>query len=284
MVSIWCLVVSAESASNRVAVILLNGWQLSCANDESTFEASRDTFGQLADLLQTDGAAVFFFNNCSYGYFVSIEQLSAELGNFISNNIRNPDGTPVSQVDLVAHSMEAFLPNVNSGLLKLTLKTDKGQHTLNILTAPAIPPALSISKTHIGSFTQGQTGASYTVIVRNAASAGPTSGTVTVTETVPAGLTLISMSGSGWNCSSLSCTRSDVLSPGSRYPSIFVTANVASNAPSQVTNQVSVSGAGSAGASASDVTLINSPVSTPGRGVSDQSHSTTEQMSAPRVR
>ena len=81
---------------------------------------------------------------------------------------------------------------------------------------------------------------------------------VTVTETVPTGLTLVSMAGTGWTCPSggTTCTRSDVLSPGSNYPPIAVTVNVAFNAASQVTNQVAVSGGGSAGANAADPTMI----------------------------
>ncbi len=38
----------------------------------------------------------------------------------------------------------------------------------------------------------------YSVVVSNGAAAGPTKGTVTMTETVPAGLTLVSMAGAGW--------------------------------------------------------------------------------------
>src|ERR1035438_6355721 len=78
-------------------------------------------------------------------------------------------------------------------------------------------PVLNISKSHTGSFTQGQSGATYTVTVSNAAGAGPTSGTVTVTESVPTGLTLVSMSGGAtWNCTVLpACTTSTVLNGGS---------------------------------------------------------------------
>jgi len=47
------------------------------------------------------------------------------------------------------------------------------------------PPVLSISKRHAGNFTQGQTGATYTVTVSNQAGAGPTSTLVVVTETIP---------------------------------------------------------------------------------------------------
>jgi uncharacterized repeat protein (TIGR01451 family) len=123
-------------------------------------------------------------------------------------------------------------------------------------------PSLSITKKHSGVFTQGQQFATYTVTVSNGASGGPTSSTVTVTDTVPAGLTLVSMSGTGWDCSISGCTRGDVLNPGSSYPAIIVTVNVAANAASPQTNQASVSGGGSASASASDVTTVE-PVGAP---------------------
>jgi len=65
-------------------------------------------------------------------------------------------------------------------------------------TVPVPPAALSVASTHSGSFTQGQSGAVYAVVVSNASGAGPTSGTVTVTDTLPGGLTLAStMIGTG---------------------------------------------------------------------------------------
>ncbi len=122
---------------------------------------------------------------------------------------------------------------------------------------------VSISTTHIGNFAQGQNGATYTVTVSNSAAAAATSGTVTVTETVPAGLTLVSMAGTGWSCSNNTCTRGDALNPGSSFPPITVTVNVAVNAPTQVTNQVSASvGSSTVEASGSDATTIT-PVVVP---------------------
>src|SRR5690242_12681229 len=56
---------------------------------------------------------------------------------------------------------------------------------------------LGIASSHTGSFVQGQSGATYGVAVSNQAGAASTIGTVTVTENVPAGLTLISMAGTG---------------------------------------------------------------------------------------
>ena len=120
--------------------------------------------------------------------------------------------------------------------------------------------SLSIAKTHAGNFTQGQIGATYSVTVRNAAGAASTSGTVTVTENLPLGLTLVSMSGTGWTCpgtAANNCTRSDVLAAGASYPAITVTVNVASNAGSPLQNSVTVSGGGSSDSSAIDSTVIN---------------------------
>jgi photosystem II stability/assembly factor-like uncharacterized protein len=122
-------------------------------------------------------------------------------------------------------------------------------------------PQLSITKSHSGNFTQGQNGAIYSVTVGNMGS-GPTGGPASVTEAVPTGLTLVSMSGSGtssaatWSCAGNSCTASSVLAAGASYPSIVVTVNVAQNAPAQATNQVNVSANGSGTAGASDVTII----------------------------
>jgi len=62
-----------------------------------------------------------------------------------------------------------------------------------------------------------------------------------------------------WSCSSNTGTRSDVLNPSSSYPTITVIVNVAFNAPSQVINQASVSGGGSAMANATDPTAVGPP-------------------------
>ena len=104
----------------------------------------------------------------------------------------------------------------------------------------------SIAVTPNGTFSQGQNGASYTVTVTNLAGSPATIGTVTVTETLPAALTLVSMTGSGWTCPSggSTCTRSDALAAGASYPAIAVTVNVAAGAPSPQVNQVSASGGG----------------------------------------
>src|ERR1017187_4553090 len=124
---------------------------------------------------------------------------------------------------------------------------------------PSPPPAISITKAHTGDFTQGQGNATFTVAGSNSVSAGATSWTVTVTETIPPGLSLVSMAGTGWTCPAggTTCTRSDALNGGVSYLPITVTVNVASNAGTPLSNSVSVSGGGSASSNISDSTIIN---------------------------
>ena len=118
----------------------------------------------------------------------------------------------------------------------------------------ALYPVLSVSMTHTGSFMQGELGVTYQVSVSNAATAGPTTGTVLV-STSSMDLIEVAMSGTGWTYSAW-CSRSDPLAAGASYPPITVTMNVDSNAPASVTNSVTVSGGGSASAVASDPTTI----------------------------
>src|SRR2546429_4241761 len=53
----------------------------------------------------------------------------------------------------------------------------------------------SISKVHNGTFTQGDTGDTYTVTASNADLHGPTVGQVMVADTIPSGLTLTNAAG-----------------------------------------------------------------------------------------
>ncbi|HEX4427580.1 MAG TPA: hypothetical protein VH079_19420, partial [Terriglobales bacterium] len=118
---------------------------------------------------------------------------------------------------------------------------------------------LSIAISTAGNFSQGQTGATYTITVSNAGP-GSTTGTVSVNEPAPSGLTITALSGAGWTCNSASCTRSDALAASASYPPITVTANVAATAPTSITNSVSVSGGGELNTTndtASDVVTVS---------------------------
>ena len=133
-------------------------------------------------------------------------------------------------------------------------------------TIDVVAPDLTITKTHTGNFNRNQTGATYTITVSNVGF-GPTSGTVTVTDTlpnVPNTLVATAISGTGWSCTlaTLTCTRSDALASGS-YPAITLTVNVPQNIQANVTNSAAVSGGGdvnNGNNTASDPTHIGAPL------------------------
>jgi len=88
----------------------------------------------------------------------------------------------------------------------------------------------------------------------------PTSGTVTVTDVLPPGLTAVSIGGTGWNCAQPTgpCTRGDVLAPGASWPPIVLTVNIAPDAPSPIENTALVVGGGDAnGANNSAKNVVN---------------------------
>ena len=123
-------------------------------------------------------------------------------------------------------------------------------------------PDLTVSGSHAGNFQQGDSADNYTIVVSNSG-AGPTSGSVTVTDTLPAGLTPTAASGTGWTTSiagqTVTATRGDVLTAGASYPSLTITVSVADSAPASVTNTATVSGGGelnTANDTANDPTTI----------------------------
>jgi uncharacterized repeat protein (TIGR01451 family) len=150
---------------------------------------------------------------------------------------------------------------INIATVSGGLEVNTSNDTANDPTTINPAPDLTISKTHVGNFNQGQTGATYTITVSNSGS-GPTSGAVSVSDTVPSGLTATAISGTNWNCTQPAgpCTRSDAKAAGGSYEPITLTVNVAGNAPSSVTNIATVSGgleANTSNDTANDPTTIN---------------------------
>jgi uncharacterized repeat protein (TIGR01451 family) len=126
-----------------------------------------------------------------------------------------------------------------------------------------LAPDLTIAKSHAGIFFQGQAGATYNLTVNNIG-AGPTAGTITVTDTLPPGISATALAGTGWNCTLaiLNCMRNDALAAGASYPAIILTVDVAANAALSVTNHAVVSGGGEINITnnaAADLTTITLP-------------------------
>jgi uncharacterized protein (TIGR03437 family) len=90
-------------------VVLLNGWITGFVNSCPVATDSTQTFGNLANYLLADGVpVVYFFDNCQADPNQPIETLGNDLAAFL-NTITYDDGTPVPQIDLVAHSMGGLI-------------------------------------------------------------------------------------------------------------------------------------------------------------------------------
>ncbi|MDB5046422.1 MAG: hypothetical protein JWQ08_2472 [Deinococcus sp.] len=102
----------------------------------------------------------------------------------------------------------------------------------------------------------------FTLVPRNIGSQA-TTGTITVVDTLPTGLTYRDATGTGWTCTgtvggqTVTCTRTLTLAAGATAPTISVTANTAQDAADSLTNTATISGGGdsAAGNNSSSVTL-----------------------------
>jgi len=116
--------------------------------------------------------------------------------------------------------------------------------------APPVPPPpspdLFLTKTHTGNFVVG-TNATYGIAIFNSG-AVPSSGTYSVTDTLPAGLTFVSATGVGWACAAagqvVTCTSRTVINLGPGPNNITLTVTPGAAAVPTVVNRAVVSGGG----------------------------------------
>ena len=155
------------------------------------------------------------------------------------------------QLTLKADGSFSYTPYASvSGTDKFTYMASDGHGGAALATVilyiPLSPsPNLSLGIAHAGNFTQGDVGDTYTIVVNNVGNFA-TSGTVSLTDSLPAGLTATAFSGDGWtvDLATLTATRSDPLAPSASYPPLTLTVNVAYGAPASLTDTATVSGGG----------------------------------------
>ncbi|HYX28450.1 MAG TPA: hypothetical protein VE863_07780 [Pyrinomonadaceae bacterium] len=136
----------------------------------------------------------------------------------------------------------------NSGIWKLNTSTGAGTlvgssgAALSDLGALPAFADMQMTKTATSGLQVGQN-ATYNLSVKNN---GPqsASGTITVTDTLPTGLSYVSGSGTGWSCnaagSTVTCTNAGPVASGVTMNAITLTVSVASGAVPSVTNSASV--------------------------------------------
>ncbi|MEV3861376.1 hypothetical protein AB0J38_44605 [Streptomyces sp. NPDC050095] len=135
--------------------------------------------------------------------------------------------------------------------------------------APALPPSLAVNTAPVGDLIVGKPG-KFAITVDNAATAGPTTGEVTVTRDFGPGITPVKASGDGWKCSvtgqRVTCVRpgngADALQPGKAYPPINVDVKVGDKAgPVPGTTAVTTEGSDLNGTSVKDTAVVKEDAS-----------------------
>jgi uncharacterized repeat protein (TIGR01451 family) len=239
-------------------------------NDENNSAAATThvTGGTSADLFVTKSAPANVGIGQNFSYTIVVGNGGLDPAASASMNDPLPAGLTFVSLSSPA-GWSCTTPSVGAnGTVNCTVSSSTADPTpennssfaASFATAPA-PPDLTIAKTHSGTAQQGRTGFTYTITVSNVGTTS-TSGLVTVSDTLPAGLTATAFSGSSWSCvvgATSTCTRSDALANGASYPPITLTVNVASNAPALVTNTATVSGGGDTtpgNNSSSDPTIV----------------------------
>ncbi|MEO7965377.1 MAG: hypothetical protein ABIT38_15825, partial [Gemmatimonadaceae bacterium] len=143
----------------------------------------------------------------------------------------------MSAIPGVVNVASVSTPNENSALLGNNSASDP---TLVVAPDPFID--LRLVKSHVGNFVVGGN-ATYTLNVSNIG-ARTTTGAITLTDNLPAGLTFVSASGAGWSCGAVgqlvTCTSPGPLTTGSAS-SISLVATVGSAAVPSVVNSANVS-------------------------------------------
>jgi fimbrial isopeptide formation D2 family protein/uncharacterized repeat protein (TIGR01451 family) len=151
-------------------------------------------------------------------------------------------------IDVDQYDIGAFLsPGQTSGTTIYSSGQDLVLLMAQIVSATSDPGVdLGITKTHSGNFVAGTVG-SYTLTVSNSSAAliEREDNTVTVTDTLPAGLTYNSATGTGWTCGAsgpvVTCTHAAPLNAGASFPPITLNVNVLETAAASVTNSATVS-------------------------------------------
>ncbi len=105
-------------------VVFLNGYEADCSGSQFS-----NTFGVFDQILQRANRVSVFFDNCAYPNKPRIEDLGNNFASFLGA-LKFQDGTPVTQVDVIAHSMGGLI--VRSYLA--------GKQTNGTFTPPASVP------------------------------------------------------------------------------------------------------------------------------------------------
>lgn len=163
--------------------------------------------------------------------------------------------------DATANGVYSGTYTIAAGISAIGMAADQSLGTSSVSISVSCTPfveaglTLGVSMSHSGTPAQGGT-VDYTITP--SASGAATGSNLTLTFSLPSGLSYNSGSGSGWSCTSTRCVYSNTIANGASGNPLTLRADVAANAAASLTPSVTLSG-GNAGSSAnaSDPTTIS---------------------------
>ncbi|WP_168798659.1 DUF6701 domain-containing protein [Herbaspirillum sp. ST 5-3] len=149
-------------------------------------------------------------------------------------------------VDFDAYDIGPYLtPGATSATSVYSSGADLVLLSMEVISVTNTPVAdLSITKVLNGTLNRGQN-ASYAINVTNN---GPSNeaGPIIVRDTLPAGLSFVSASGTGWSCNfasgTVTCTYNSSLANGTTAPTVTLTVGVSASASGTISNSATVTG------------------------------------------
>jgi len=257
----WALIVVYEAASERLRAInvfdgldYFYGSQLTLTPDG--FRVPATNIDGRIGVFTLDGDPGNSTTNNGFDEALRYNGNLLDDGIVVPNSVptvQQFDGTINSQgvatsygVDDDQYDISAYLsPGQTSGTTQYSAGADLVLLMAQIVSATSDPAVdLSATMSHVGTFVSGGTG-TYTITVSNAAAAEREDNTVTVVDTLPAGFTYNSASGTGWTCGAVgqvvTCTHAPTLNAGASLPALSIVVNVTEAAAASVTNSATVS-------------------------------------------
>ena len=142
-------------------------------------------------------------------------------------------------------TMYALTPPFTAPLSAATIGTATGSSAPLGDLGSVLAPDLVLTKTHTGYFVAQGPNGTYTLSVQNAGNRA-TSGSYSLTDTLPTGLTYVSASGTGWSCSAagqvVTCASSAVIAAGASGSTLTIVVAVGVAAIPSVTNTAQMVG------------------------------------------
>jgi hypothetical protein len=248
-----------ESIANRTLDIILDFDSLNGRYALSAKFRDQSSVRKIIGSLGTNGAAV----NVTHIGFANFNIGDRQDLMFDSLEVRGsaPMGAGSNSVT-VSNALSGLSSNTLYNYRVAAMNLDGGTNT-GVNTTFFTGPDLAITSSVTNApWIRGAAG-QITLTISNAGSASSTTNPLTVTATLPAGLTSTGMAGTGWttNSNGLSCTRSNTLAVGSNHPVITLNVAVATNAPATLQPTFTLSGGGDAFSSNNTVTSTVTTIS-----------------------